>query len=281
MDIHWVDVFATGPLSGNPLAVLTGDHLPSTGRMQALAAEIGLSETVFAVPGDIPRLRIFTPAAEIPLAGHPLVGAAWVLARIGWIGAEGSLSTAGGDIPVRTHAEGATMTHAAPTARGHEDPAVMAALLGGPVMGTCPIWNAGLPQVMAEVTSLDDLAPDHAAIAARGGSMGWAGVSAFVLQDNGDGAARAEVRHFADPIGIHEDPVTGSAAGALGAALFARSGPAADGLGLTIRQGRHMGRDGLITVTVDAGAHGPAAVHVGGAVVPVMTGTIGPEALRG
>ena len=111
--------------------------------------------------------------------------------------------------------------------------------------------------------------------------MGWAGVSAFVLQDNGDGAARAEVRHFADPIGIDEDPVTGSAAGALGAALFARSGPAADGLGLTIRQGRHMGRDGLITVTVDAGAHGPAAVHVGGAVIPVMTGTIGPEALRG
>ncbi|MEO2057688.1 MAG: PhzF family phenazine biosynthesis protein, partial [Thermoleophilia bacterium] len=77
MDIHWVDVFATGPLSGNPLAVLIGDHLPSTGRMQALAAEIGLSETVFAVPGDMPRLRIFTPVAEIPLAGHPLVGAAW------------------------------------------------------------------------------------------------------------------------------------------------------------------------------------------------------------
>ena len=281
MDIHWVDVFATGPLSGNPLAVVTGDDLPPTHRMQAVAGEIGLSETVFAVRGDTPRLRIFTPVAEIPLAGHPLVGAAWVLARLGWIGAEGSLSTAGGDIPVRTHAEGATMTHAAPTARGHEDPAVMAALLGGPVMGTCPIWNAGLPQVMAEVTSLDDLAPDHAAIAARGGSMGWAGVSAFVLDDDGDGTARAEVRHFAGPIGIREDPVTGSAAGALGAALLARGGPAGDGLRLTIRQGRHVGRDGLIDVAVDAGAHGPAAVHVGGAVVPVMTGTIGPEALRG
>ena len=281
MDIHWVDVFATGPLSGNPLAVVTGDHLPSTGRMQALAAEIGLSETVFAVPGDMPRLRIFTPAAEIPLVGHPLVGAAWVLARMGWIGAEGLLATAGGDIPVRADAEGATMTRAAPRDRGHEDPAVMAALLGGPVTGTCPIWDAGLPQVLAEVDSLDDLAPDHAAIAARGGSMGWAGVSAFVLHDDGDGTARAEVRHFADPIGIREDPVTGSAAGALGAALLARGGPAADGLGLTIRQGRHVGRDGLIAVTVDAGAHGPAAVHVGGAVVPVMTGTIGPEALRG
>jgi len=209
------------------------------------------------------------------------VGAAWVLARIGWIGGEGLLATAGGDVPVRTDAEGATMTHAAPRARGQEDPAVMAALLGGPVTGTCPIWDAGLPQVMAEVPSLDDLAPDHAAIAARGASMDWAGVSAFVVHDDGDGTARAEVRHFAGPIGIREDPVTGSAAGALGAALLARGGPAADGLALTIRQGRHMGRDGLIGVTVDAGVHGPAAVHVGGAVVPVMTGTIGPVALRG
>jgi len=122
-----------------------------------------------------------------------------------------------------------------------------------------------------------DLSPDHAALRALGEREGWAGVSAYVVTHPG-ADARAEVRHFAAPIGIDEDPVTGSAAGALGAALSAQQG---SGLGLTVVQGHHMGRTGEVRVSVEHGDHGPDAVTVGGAVVPVMRGHVGAGTLAG
>ena len=284
MDFHWVDVFATGPLSGNPLVVATADAMPTAGRMQALAAEFGVSETVFAEPGASPRLRIFTPTAEIPMAGHPLVGAAWVLRRIGWTGDDAVLSAPGGQVAVAADDQGARMTRPNPVAHGQADAHAIARLLGADAMGDAPIWHAGLPQAMLEVRDLDALAPDHDALRARGTDEGWAGVSAYVLRTDGpvhaDGDEQplvAEVRHFAAPIGIPEDPVTGSAAAALGACLAGRgmlgSGPRGR---LTVMQGHRMGRPGRVDVVVDIGLDGPTAVTVGGAVVPVVTGAIGP-----
>ena len=84
---HHVDVFADGPLAGNPLAVFPeGDGL-SDAEMQAIARELHLSETTFVLPSTDPvaayRVRIFTPARELPFAGHPIVGTAWVMAREG------------------------------------------------------------------------------------------------------------------------------------------------------------------------------------------------------
>ncbi len=279
MDIHWVDVFATGPLSGNPLAVITGDAVMPAEHMQRLAAEIGLSETVFAVPGAPPALRIFTPVTELPLAGHPVVGAAWVLRNIGWIGDEGVLRTAGGDVVVQADDEGAAMTHAGAARRGLADARAVAACLGAHPLGEAPIWDAGLPQVMLEVQDLDALSPDHDALRAFGRDEGWAGVSAYVLHEHGDPTV-AEVRHFAAPIGIAEDPVTGSAAGALGAALAAR-GTGRAGLRVTVRQGHHVGHPGEVHVRVIAGSDGTTTVTVGGAVVPVMAGTIRRDILPG
>ena len=277
MEIHWVDVFATGPLTGNPLAVVMGDALPPDAAMQRLAAELGLSETVFAARAREPEVRIFTPEAEIPLAGHPTVGAAWVLRRAGWIGDDGVLRTRAGAIPVRAGARGASMTRSGPVCRGMADSAALARCLGARATGDAPIWDAGLPQAMLPVERLDDLSPDHAALRALGEGEGWVGVSAYVATGS-DADARAEVRHFAAPIGIDEDPVTGSAAGALGAALSAGRG--AD-LQLTVLQGHHVGRPGEVRVTVRHGHGGPTDVTVGGAVVPVMRGTVGAEALGG
>jgi trans-2,3-dihydro-3-hydroxyanthranilate isomerase len=277
MEIHWVDVFASGPLTGNPLAVVMGEELPPAAAMQRFAAELGLSETVFAARAREPVVRIFTPEAEIPLAGHPTVGAAWVLRQCGWIGDEGLLSTQAGPITVRAGDDGASMTRTGPVRRGTADAGELARCLGARATGDAPIWDAGLPQAMLPVERLDDLSPDHAALRALGQREGWAGVSAYVVNHPGDPAC-AEVRHFAAPIGIDEDPVTGSAAGALGAALSAGRG--AD-LALTVLQGHHMGRAGEVRVSVEHGAHGPEAVTVGGAVVPVMRGHVGVEALGG
>ena len=171
----------------------------------------------------------------------------------------------------------ASMTRTGPVRRGMADAGELARCLGARAMGDAPIWDAGLPQAMLPVERLDDLSPDHAALRALGQREGWAGVSAYVVTHPGD-HSRAEVRHFAAPIGIDEDPVTGSAAGALGAALSAGRGAH---LGLTVLQGHHMGRAGEVRVSVEHGDDGPEAVTVGGAVVPVMRGRVGAEALGG
>lgn len=282
-----MDVFALGPRSGNPLVVVTDDALPTDARMQALAAGFGVSETVFAVPGAPPRIRIFTPEAEIPMAGHPLVGTAWVLRRLGWIGDTAVLSAAGGDVEVRADDDGARMTRTGPAQRGDADAAALAGLLGARALGPAPIWDAGMPQVMLEVNDLAGLRPDHEGLRARGDAEGWAGVSAYMLRDEPTGTGArgrgpiAEVRHFAAPIGIPEDPVTGSAAAALGACLAAQ-GVIGDGEpALTVLQGHHMGRPGRVDVRVQMVSGGPAAVTVGGAVIPGGTGAIGPAAPAG
>lgn len=282
MHMHWVDVFATEPMAGNPLAVVTGEQWPSPAAMQRLAGELGLSETVFARPGATPRLRIFTPESEIPLAGHPLVGTAWVLRRIGWIGDRGRLDTPGGVIDVTADDRGATMTRHAPRHAGDADPAALAECLGARAQGDAPIWDAGLPQAMLEVDDLDALRPDHDAVRAAGAREGWAGASAYVLQASGPRTAVARVRHFAAPIGIAEDPVTGSAAGALGARLAASGMAGGDGvLDLTVLQGHALGRAGEVRVRVSMAAGVPGEVEVGGAVVPIMDGGVEPGALRG
>ena len=280
--MDWVDVFAPGPLAGNPLAVVTGGTFPPATVMQRMAAELGLSETVFACPGSTPALRIFTPADELPLAGHPLVGTAWVLRRIGWIADHATLSTPAGHIAVRADAQGAAMVRHGPRQAGRADLDALTACLGGQPRADAPIWNAGLPQVMLEVHDLDDLRPDHAAIRAQGLREGWAGVSAYVLHDRRPDTVIASVRHFAAPIGIPEDPVTGSAAGALGARLAAAGMRTGDGeLQLRVRQGQHLGRPGEVRVRVRTGDDGPVSVEVGGAVVPIIEGAVLDGVLQG
>ena len=125
----WVDVFAVRPLAGNPLAVVLDAVGLGDAAMQAVAAEIGLSETVFVLPPDgdaAARLRIFTPARELPMAGHPVVGTAWVLRREGRLAGAGALETGVGPLAVSAEGAAAEMTQAPVSAGPVVDPAPVA-----------------------------------------------------------------------------------------------------------------------------------------------------------
>lgn len=274
--LAWVDVFASGPMTGNPLAVvLDATGWPSS-RMQALAAELGISETVVVVPaegdGDA-RLRIFTPVRELPLAGHPVVGAAWVLHAAGRIGGRAVLETGAGPVEVRVRGSVATAALGTATGGTEVDGAEAAAVLGlGGAGGTARVWDIGVPQLMLPVASAEALrgaTPDHDALRALGERDGWLGVSAYAPPRDEDDRPLVEVRHFAPRLGVPEDPVTGSAAAALGARLAAEGlGDPRDGLSVVVRQSTAGGRGGEVAVRVDPDGR----VQVGGRVVPLFEG---------
>lgn len=279
--LAWVDVFASGPMTGNPLAVVLDAESWPASRMQAFAAELGISETVFVLPaeagGDL-RVRIFTPLRELPVAGHPMVGAAWVLHAAGRTGASARLETGAGTLAVRVQESVAT-TELAPPEAGPLVDAAEAARAAGVAAVEEPraqVWSAGVPQLMLRVSDAEALAgarPDPAEIAALGTRDGWLGVSLYALTQAGDGRVSAAVRHFAPLLGVAEDPVTGSAAAGLGACLAASglAGPDGD-LVLRVTQGVPPARGGEVAVRVRAGADGRMRVQIGGRVVPLFEG---------
>ncbi len=277
----WVDVFASAPLTGNPLAVVLDADGWEPARMRALAAELGLSETVFALPpasGGDAALRIFTPASELPVAGHPVVGAAWVLHHAGRMPARARLETGAGPLEVRVRGAVATMEQPPPRRGPEVDAAEVAAALrtAAAAAPAARVWSTGVPQLMLPVAggaALEGVRPDHAALERLGERDGWLGVSAFAVEDDG-GPLRARVRHFAPRLGIGEDPVTGSAAGALGACL-ADAGHAPGGhLELVVEQRTAAGRGGQVAVRVDLDGGAPARVRVGGRVTSVLEGIL-------
>ncbi|HXD53300.1 MAG TPA: PhzF family phenazine biosynthesis protein [Solirubrobacteraceae bacterium] len=264
-----LDVFTDVPLTGNQLAVFTDGRALTAPTMQAIAAELKLSETVFLLPpeqGGDARARIFTPAAELPFAGHPLLGAAVVLG-----GAlrreELLLETAAGPVPVAL-APGAGSVRSgemsqpvptwAPFARAQE---TLAAL--GCVRSELPVleYVNGPGHVMVAL-------PDEAAVAALEPDMralaraaGKSGVSCFA-----GGGGRFKSRMFAPGLGVEEDPATGSAAGPL-AVHCARHGLSAFGAQIEIRQGAEVGRPSLLRARAEGSAAGVDSVHVGGSAV--------------
>jgi trans-2,3-dihydro-3-hydroxyanthranilate isomerase len=288
--VTWLDVFVTAPLTGNPLAVVWGADGWEASQMQALAGELNLSETVFVLdPADAAadaRLRIFTPARELPMAGHPVVGAAWALRDAGRMGPRGAVETGVGTLAVRAEGDRAWMVQARPE-RGPGVDAAEAAAACGTVAAAWPpaeVWSTGLAQLMVPVPGLDALAaarPDAGAITALGARDGWAAVSLFALLERRDGAALARVRHFAPALGVLEDPVTGSAAGALGARLAAADPGAGDALALTVLQGEELGRPGRVEVRVRLEGGAPAEVEVGGAVAAVLEARLLADPPRG
>jgi PhzF family phenazine biosynthesis protein len=282
--LAWVDVFASGPMSGNPLAVVLGaDDWPAA-RMQALAQELGLSETAFVLAPQADadhRLRIFTPLRELPVAGHPVVGAAWVLHAGGRLDEHGRIETGAGILPVQVRGAVATIELAAPRPGPVVDGDEAAGAAGVTAAAAPPaqVWSTGVDQLMlavADPAQIDAARPDHDALVALGERDGWLGVSLYAVAPNDDGGRRrARVRHFAPRLGVPEDPVTGSAAGALGACLAAAGMVDRHGsLELVVSQGAEGGRGGEVAVRV-AGRDGrPERVQVGGRVVPLMEGRL-------
>ena len=270
--VDWLDVFTDVPFAGNPLAVVPDADGLDDDLMQAIAAELGLSETVF-VFGGAKRIRIFTPAEELPLAGHPVVGAAHDLVRLGRIAAEGVhvFETGVGSTPVETGGGHATMTQAAFDA-GHEfdprDAAGMLRVSRASVLGTPRVCStSGVPQAFVQLADREQLAIVEPDVEAIGRFAEASGVTAWAEE----APAKLAQRFFAPRIGIAEDPATGSAAGALGALRVFEGAPPGS---VTISQGSELGRGATIHVTLGGEPGAPADVRVGGNAVLLMEGEL-------
>jgi len=280
-----LDVFAPRPGTGNPLgAVLDADDL-SGEQMQALAAWLNLSETVFFLRPSAPdadyHIRIFTPTRELAFAGHPSVGAAWTAVTCGLAQPrEGALvqQCAAGLLPVRVSgpAEALQIQLASPPARQRATTAdgVPETLLALAANGHAPeLWDNGarwwlLP--LRDATTVRNLVPDMAAL--RDWSLATDATGVAVFADEAGTDHSRVVRAFcpADAASVPEDPVTGSANALIGAWLLQRNAlPGREGC-YEASQGREVGRDGRVQVKVDA----EGTVWIGGQVQPVIDGNI-------
>ena len=270
------DVFTDTPLEGNPLGVFPhAEEIPSR-LYQKVARELNLSETVFIVPDD-PReadasIRIFTPATELPFAGHPTLGAAYAISTV-----EGSarirLRTGSGVVTVTmsrddhgaiTHGE---MQQPVPTVSPYPDaPALLAALGVTRSLLAVEIYNNGPSHVVVTVAdraTLSGLAPDMNALA----RLGEHGVAVIALGDD----ALVSSRNFCPALGVPEDPATGSAAGPVAVHLV-RHERVIPGALVEISQGVEMGRPSLLLARAHGSRDAIERVTVAGAAVQVATG---------
>jgi trans-2,3-dihydro-3-hydroxyanthranilate isomerase len=267
------DVFSDRPFAGNQLAVFT-EPVPER-LMQPLAREINFSETVFLLPpaaGGDARARIFTPAAELDFAGHPVLGAAAVLVSGRPAGAV-RLETARGIVPLRLeHARAGVvsgwMEQPLPTIEPLAEADALLAALG--VEGSAlPVerYDNGAPHAyvaLPDGEAVARLAPDLTALAA----LRRADAFCFAGPDAGGGV---RARMFAPAYGIPEDPATGSAAGPLAVHLV-RHGRLAPGATITVRQGVEMGRPSTLLARAEGTRERIEGVHVGGAAAIVGRG---------
>lgn len=285
-----LDVFTDERFRGNPLAVVLDAGGLDTAEMQAIAGEFNLSETVFVTAIDAAAaradVRIFTPKAELPFAGHPTVGTALLLAREGLGIAQGAgrrlvLAEGAGDVPVAIELADGHPVRARFTAPGEPsigapvDAAPVAEALGldaSDLTGIAPrSAGFGVMFLMVELASLDALA--RAALTLPPAALLDAGLENGVYlftRATPDGTIR--VRMFAPLHGIVEDPATGAAAAGL-AALLADADAAAtlDG-SWRIVQGVEMGRRSVIDITAAKRDGGIGPVTVAGGAVSVSEG---------
>jgi len=286
---YQLDVFTRKPFAGNPLAVITdGDGLSSQ-RMQAIAREMNLSETVFVQKPTnnraLARLRIFTTTRELPLAGHPVIGTWLLLAELGVVPAqEGAVhiwqQTGAGILPVeiafsngRPHC--VTMTQKPAQFRAARLPRrPLARALGLELRDFEPSLpleyvSTGIFNLMVPLRRRASLKRVRMDVHALKKLISNAGVLAycFALGTRGKAFARGMI-----PWELHEDPATGSAGGSLGGYLV-RHGRLAAGQRLEIVQGVEMGRPSRIHVEV-RNVEGHLVPRVSGSAVSILAGHI-------
>jgi PhzF family phenazine biosynthesis protein len=277
-----LDVFADQAGAGNPLGVVLGAEGLTPSAMQAIAAWTNLSETAFLLPPSSDeadyRVRIFTPRQELPFAGHPSVGAAWAVLherlatpRAGRLVQE----CAAGLLPVRIASDDSVHVRAP---RARQLAADAGVLLDEAVAGLArgdldpALWNNGPSWWLVELrdgAAVREAIPDLPAIAALTHASGAVGLALFGRVAGADHGLA--VRAFCPADNIPEDPVTGSANACIAAALHA-AGALPDGERercYVASQGRELGRDGRIEITVDDGGD----VWIGGKVQAVIRGS--------
>ena len=267
------DVFTDTPLAGNQLAVFTDARDIPDELLQPLANEMAFSETVFVYPTDAKahvRIRIFTPATEIPFAGHPTLGTAFVLAQPMQLEVI-AIETGSGVVPVWLEREGpkivfGRMHQPIPTIEPFDEEPLLAAL--GVERSELPVelYDNGMRFVYVALRSEGEVAaldPDSQALSRV---PGFGGVNCFA--GSGD---RWKSRLFAPGQGVPEDPATGSAAGPL-AVHLARHGRIGWGEEIRISQGVEIGRPSTLHARVDGSADAIERVEVGGSAVVVARG---------
>jgi len=268
------DVFTDTPLEGNAVAVFTDARELPEETLQPLARELNLSETVYVYPaeqGGHARVRIFTPMDELPFAGHPVLGTAYVLAAPLQL-AEIVLETGMGNIPIRLEREGdritfGWMSQPIPTIEPFpaEDELLAAVGVEGSELPV-ELYDNGVRHVyiaLPDVESVEALEPDVQALKRL---QGIVGTNCFA----GEGD-RWKTRMFAPADGVPEDPATGSAAGPL-ACHLARHGRIEFGREILISQGAEIRRPSTLHARVTGSAETIEAVEVGGSAVVVARG---------
>jgi trans-2,3-dihydro-3-hydroxyanthranilate isomerase len=284
-----LDVFTSRRFAGNPLAVVRDGAGLDTAAMQSIAREFNLAETVFLFPPDDKahkaRLRIFTPAAELPFAGHPTVGTAVLLG----LDAPGVfvLKEEIGDVPCRVEVRGADhgfaefdLPRLPKRIADAADADVLAASLSltlddlGCEDFAPGIWSGGAPFTLVPVRGLEAIGRSRPVSEAwREGAQKQIGIFLFCRETTGSGHA-FHARMFAPAMGIPEDPATGGALAAF-SGLIAESGGLANGTHkLVIEQGFEMGRPSLMHLTITLAGGALTAAAIGGDAIVVARGEL-------
>ena len=292
------DVFTDRPFTGNPLAIFPEADGLSSEEMQSIAQEMNLSETTFVLPAtDLKaqfRLRIFTPTSELPLAGHPVVGTCFVLAKRGIVKLEEGVNRIhqeckAGVLPVDIvvkdgDVDQVVMTQSPPRFFDeYRERALLAKAVGLSEDQLLPddlpaqVVSTAFPQLMVPARSLRHLDKIELDLVAMRRVLGEAQSDCFMIftRECVHDASTVHARMFAPGVGVAEDPATGSASGALGAYLVHHGlVPKAPTSHIVVEQGYEMGRPSTIFVEVDSDDNGPQEVRVGGKAVEVADGTL-------
>ena len=298
-----LDVFTDRLFGGNPLAVFPDATAIPDRLLGEIARELNLSESVFVFPptkGGTRRVRIFTPGAEVPFAGHPTIGTAFFLVDEGLVDPAGRtaiavvLEAGVGPVPVEVFVEGGRATAARLTTAGaHEewpleaDPVALAAMLAlepgdlgiaarstgaFPMRALEPCFaSAGLPYVIVPVKTVEAAARARLDDAARARALGPSPPATFVYVVAPGGAPGVDlhVRMFAPEVGVPEDPATGSACAALGGYLASRLVSDTGEAAWRIEQGIEMNRPSILDLDVRVEDGRPTRVRVAGRCVRV------------
>ena len=300
LDYVTLDVFTDQPFGGNPLAIIADARGLDGAAMQRIAAEFNYSESTFVLPPPdgsdcLATVRIFTPVNELPFAGHPNVGTAYHVARLGElfgqsVGDSFRFSEGAGpvDCHIRRDGDRISASIAAPRSLEIGDEIDLAVVAACASLSPDAITSAnhapvtvsvGLAFVVAELGSLADLAaarPNGSAFAKANEGYRHAdfGLSLMLyVRVDGD-PLTLRARMFAPLNNIPEDPATGSAAGALCAYLASLLPESDDELSFALDQGVEMGRPSRIEVAVEKQGGRLGTVRIGGACVEMMRGQL-------